>query len=95
MTFREEKVADFSEFTGTIKRRIRNFAGCEHLDILQDIHKKNIFFTYSRWKSEHDLNNYRNSSFFKETWTTAKAWFADKPEAWSLAPPPPPETEEV
>lgn len=95
MTFREEYVNDFREFTGTIKHRIRNFSGCEHLAILQDIRKKNIFFTYSHWRSEKDLNNYRNSDFFKETWTKTRAWFADKPEAWSLSPPLQPGTVDV
>lgn len=87
MTFREENVNDFREFTGTIKDRIRRFSGCEHLAFFQDIHKKNIFFTYSHWRSEKDLDNYRNSDFFRETWTQARTWFADKPEAWSLSPP--------
>lgn len=84
MTFRETNIDDFKDFTGSIKHKIRDFSGCQHLDILQDIHNKNIFFTYSRWKSEEDLNNYRDSDFFKETWTTARAWFASRPEAWSL-----------
>lgn len=86
MTFQEAKIDDFKEFTGSIKDRIRGFTGCEHLDILQDVRNKNIFFTYSKWKSEEDLNNYRNSDFFKDTWTRARAWFAARPEAWTLIP---------
>jgi quinol monooxygenase YgiN len=87
MTFKEAKIADFKEFTGSIEHRIRSFPGCEQLDFYQDIHKRNVFFTYSRWKSEEDLNNYRSSDFFKDTWTKTSAWFAGKPEAWSLAAP--------
>ena len=87
MTFKEAKINDFKEFTGTIEQRIRNFPGCVRLDFYQDIHKRNVFFTYSRWKSEEDLNEYRSSDFFKATWTTARTWFADKAEAWSLTEP--------
>lgn len=87
MTFKKAKIDDFKEFTRLIEHRIRNFPGCEHLDFYQDIHKRNVFFTYSRWESEEDLNNYRSSDFFKDTWTKTRTWFADKPEAWSLAAP--------
>ncbi|MFN7100290.1 MAG: putative quinol monooxygenase, partial [Flavobacterium sp.] len=43
-----------------------------------------IFFTYSYWESEADLENYRNSALFKEVWAYTKAFFNDKPEAWSV-----------
>jgi len=84
MTFKNTKIDDFRDLTRSIEHRIRNFPGCEHLDFYQDIHERNVFFTFSRWKSENDLNNYRSSDFFKGTWTKTRAWFADKPEAWSL-----------
>ncbi|MCK4764381.1 MAG: antibiotic biosynthesis monooxygenase [Candidatus Aminicenantes bacterium] len=84
MTFREARAADFQEFVLTIKDRIRNFAGCQHLEILQDIHNRNIFFSYSRWESEDALDNYRSSDFFQGTWTKTKAWFSAKAEAWTV-----------
>ena len=64
MTFLESKINDFKEFVKTIEDTIRNFEGCEYLDILQDLHNRNIFFSYSIWKSEADLDNYRKSGFF-------------------------------
>lgn len=84
MTFREDSAGDFREFVETVKDRIRNFSGCRHLEILQDIHNRNIFFSYSRWESEDALNNYRSSDFFQSTWTKTKAWFSDKAEAWTV-----------
>ena len=84
MTFLESKVEDFKEFVKSIKDTIRAFDGCTHLDILQDIHNKNIFFSYSLWESEKHLDNYRYSDFFKGTWSTVREWFGDKPEAWSV-----------
>jgi heme-degrading monooxygenase HmoA len=58
--------------------------GCNHLELLNDIKTSNIFFTYSYWDSENDLNNYRDSELFKEVWSKTKVLFNDKPEAWSV-----------
>jgi heme-degrading monooxygenase HmoA len=41
-------------------------------------------FTVSIWESEDDLNAYRNSELFENTWAKTKVLFNDKPEAWSL-----------
>ena len=84
MTFLDAKVDDFKEYVKSIQDTIRNFKGCEHLDFLQDIHHKNIFFSCSIWNSEEDLDNYRKSDFFKTTWPKAREWFVDKPAAWSM-----------
>jgi quinol monooxygenase YgiN len=84
MTFLESKIDDFKEFAKTIEDTIRNFEGCEYLDILQDLHNRNIFFSYSIWKSEADLDNYRKSDFFKATWSKVRQWFGDRPKAWSV-----------
>ncbi|MCP4146656.1 MAG: antibiotic biosynthesis monooxygenase [bacterium] len=84
MTFRDDTREQFHEYTKTIAETIHGFDGCEHLDILQCIHDKNIFFSYSHWQSEHHLNQYRYSDFFKKTWSTVRLWFGDKPEAWSV-----------
>ncbi len=45
---------------------------------------KCIFFTYSYWETEDDLENYRQSALFDEVWTFTKKLFNDKPEAWSV-----------
>jgi len=84
MTFRENSSETFKEFTTSIKDTIKSFDGCLHLDILRDVHKPNIFFSYSHWVSEEYLDNYRNSAFFKTTWSKTKKWFSDKPEAWTV-----------
>lgn len=84
MKFKSEHIADFKNFTKGIKDIISNQKGCLHLDILQDVSDKQIFFTYSKWKSEEDLNNYRKSDFFRNIWPQTKKWFSAKPEAWSV-----------
>jgi len=84
MTFLEESVSEFIAFFETRKQTIRNFPGCESLQLWQDTTHKNICFTHSVWRSPADLDHYRFSEFFKDTWRQAKLLFADKAEAWSL-----------
>jgi hypothetical protein len=43
-----------------------------------------MFFTYSYWDDATDLENYRNSEFFKSVWAKTKVLFSEKPEAWSV-----------
>jgi len=54
------------------------------LELWRDANTPNIFFTYSFWNSEDDLNAYRHSELFRKTWKETKALFSDKPEAWSV-----------
>lgn len=84
MTFRPEEVENFQLLFDERNERIRHFEGCTHLELWQDAHNPNIFFTYSNWESETHLDHYRFSEFFKDTWARTKALFADKPNAWSV-----------
>ena len=84
MSFEPSKVDEFlSNFEGN-KNKIRAFEGCEFLELYRDKHNTNIFFTYSYWNSEKDLNNYRHSELFKNVWSKTKPLFNGKPEAWSV-----------
>lgn len=87
MEFEQTKVDSFLELFHSTRDKIANFEGCLGLDLLQAIDRKNVFFTYSKWKSEQHLENYRNSELFKQTWSKTKAMFSNKPEAWSLTQP--------
>ena len=84
MSFHEEKISKFLENFEFIKEKIRNVPGNRLLELYQDKTDKCIFFTYSYWESEQDLENYRNSELFFEIWTDTKKLFNKKPEAWSL-----------
>ncbi|MGI0107996.1 putative quinol monooxygenase [Salinimicrobium sp. WS361] len=84
MTFEASETEDFQKLFQQHKEKIRGFEGCEFLELYRDKHNKNIFFTYSYWKSEEALENYRVSSLFKGVWSQTKKMFADKPEAWSV-----------
>ncbi|MCD6013018.1 MAG: antibiotic biosynthesis monooxygenase [Flavipsychrobacter sp.] len=84
MTFREDRIKTFTDLFGERRHTIRNFKGCMHLELWQDSKNPAIFFTYSHWESETDLDHYRFSEFFKDTWSKTKALFAEKPQAWSV-----------
>lgn len=84
MSFYPEKVEAFLENFHKNKEHIRNFKGNTFLELYQDKNNKSVFFTYSIWESEEDLENYRNSELFNEVWTFTKALFNDKPQAWSV-----------
>lgn len=84
MTFHSQFVEQFQQLFDERKELIRNFEGCTHLELWQDAHDSNIFFTYSNWESEAHLNYYRFSELFKDTWAKTKALFAEKPKAWSV-----------
>lgn len=84
LTFHHENVDKFLTVFNTKKQFIRNVKGCQHLELLRCTDKSNIFFTYSYWDSEDDLNNYRHSELFKNTWAKTKVLFSEKPEAWSV-----------
>ena len=84
MTFQPEKTTEFQMIFEESKQLIRNMNGCSHLELLNDINEPNIFFTYSYWDSETDLNNYRNSDVFANVWAKTKILFSAKPEAWSV-----------
>jgi len=65
------------------KHHIEACEGCTGVKLLQDQKFDNIFFTYSHWQQENNLNNYRKSEIFGVVWKATKATFCDVPEAWT------------
>ena len=84
MSFNEIYIDAFKSVFNTHKESIRNFSGCSFLELYQDKNHQNIFFTYSYWNDETDLENYRASELFKNVWSKTKVLFNDKPQAWSV-----------
>lgn len=84
LSFHEEHVPAFLANFELMKEKIRNAPGNSFLELYQDQSNKALFFTYSIWESEADLNNYRNSELFNEVWSFTKKLFNNKPEAWSV-----------
>jgi hypothetical protein len=86
MTFETTQIEAFQSLFEERKHLIRHFEGCDHLELWQDTHHPNIFFTYSKWQSEQHLNHYRFSELFKDTWAKTRALFSAAPQAWSVLP---------
>lgn len=84
MTFLSDKTLDFQSRFQEIKENIIGFEGCHLLELYRDKNDPDVFFTYSYWSSEKELQQYRDSRFFKEVWGNTKKMFAKKPEAWSV-----------
>jgi len=84
LTFKAENISSFEVLFEETKNTIRNFEGCQFLELYQDNTHPNVFFTYSKWKDETSLEAYRKSAFFKSVWSRTKEWFQDRPEAWSV-----------
>jgi quinol monooxygenase YgiN len=65
-------------------KAIKSFEGCSHVELLRDASDPCTFFTYSIWKDQESIEQYRNSDLFKRVWGTVKPMFADRAQAWSV-----------
>ncbi len=84
MSFNETDIEEFLKNFDANKDKIRGFNGCNFLELYRDKNNTNIFFTYSYWNSEDDLETYRQSDLFKNVWSKTKPLFNASPEAWSV-----------
>lgn len=84
MVFQSDQCAAFEAIFEANKDKIRAFPGCEHLELWRCRRPSNIYMTFSHWRDETALEQYRQSDLFRETWKKTKILFADRPEAWSL-----------
>jgi heme-degrading monooxygenase HmoA len=84
MTFKPENIQAFKEIFYATQKLIISFEGCNRVDLMRDLNNECVFFTLSFWDSEEDLNSYRQSYLFKNTWSKVKPLFSEKAEAWSL-----------
>jgi heme-degrading monooxygenase HmoA len=84
MSFHPQNIPAFLENFELMKDKIRNAPGNRLLELYQDKNNPEVFFTYSFWEQESDLENYRNSELFYDVWQFTKKLFNDKPEAWSV-----------
>lgn len=84
LSLQENNIEEFLSNFNNQKHSIRKFPGCQFLELYNDKHAKNVFFTYSYWDNEDALNNYRHSELFQGIWAVTKPMFNAKPEAWSV-----------
>lgn len=84
MNFQEDKVDIFLKNFHEVKHHIRNYPGNRFLELYRDRQDPAVFFTYSYWETEDDLESYRNSDLFFEVWSFTKKLFREKAQAWSV-----------
>ncbi len=84
MSFADENINAFLKNFHENKEKIRAVNGCHLLELLRDKDNPNIFFSYSYWEDQSDLENYRQSDLFKSVWAKTKVLFNEKPQAWSV-----------
>jgi len=84
MEFMEQRIPDFLNIFAASRDKIRSFPGCAHLQLLQAEADSCVFFTYSHWNQEDDLEIYRNSELFRSVWRETRKLFRAAPKAWSL-----------
>ena len=83
MTFRPEAEKSFLETFFRFEDAIRSQPGCTHLELLK-AKDECVYFTYSHWNREEDLEAYRHSETFKTVWPLTKKHFAARPEAHTV-----------
>jgi quinol monooxygenase YgiN len=83
MTFRPDAVDEFMRIYAASSPHIRAFPGCRHLELWRDARYSNILTTCSHWDGADDLERYRASTLFRDTWSRTKPLFAALPEAHS------------
>jgi quinol monooxygenase YgiN len=83
MTFRPDAVSTFLAHFDDAAPKIRSFAGCQHLELWRDAHDSGVFTTHSHWTQAEALDAYRDSDLFRETWSSVKPLFAERPQAHS------------
>lgn len=84
MEFEPEKVGDFLILFEEVKEKIGTQPGCTHLELCKDASSDHVYYTFSTWVKDEDLQRYRHSKLFEETWARTKVLFAGKPIAFSL-----------
>lgn len=84
LSFHPENIPAFLENFELMKEHIRKSPGNRLLELYQDKNNPEVFFTYSYWETEQDLENYRRSELFYEVWSFTKKLFNAAPEAWSV-----------
>ncbi len=84
MSFEPSKIDEFLNNFEENKSAIRDFKGCELLELYNDQNQPEIYFTYSYWQSASHLESYRKSELFNKVWAKTKPLFNKKPEAWSV-----------
>ncbi|MDP5157556.1 MAG: antibiotic biosynthesis monooxygenase [Flaviramulus sp.] len=84
MGFYKQNIEAFLTNFNDTKQQIRNFEGCQFLELYRDKNDTSVFFTYSHWENEDALEGYRKSELFNQVWSKTKPLFSKPAKAWSV-----------
>ncbi|MCF7561815.1 antibiotic biosynthesis monooxygenase [Sabulilitoribacter multivorans] len=84
MGFYKQNIESFLSNFNESKQQIRNFEGCQLLELYRDKNDPTVFFTYSHWDNEEHLELYRKSKLFYNVWSKTKPLFSKPAKAWSV-----------
>ena len=57
MEFDPEKISDFLSLFDEVKPKIAARKGCTHLELCRDAALDHVYYTFSIWEREEDLEN--------------------------------------
>lgn len=84
MTVKEQYIDSFRKRVPVISNEVRRVSGCMHNDIFRDRNNDNIFYSYTIWSSEEDIERYLKSMYYKEIWGDIWDYFKKEPMAWKI-----------
>lgn len=75
------KLDEFEEIFTSRNPSLNKVKGCHRVELIKHPELEFAYSTLSMWDSEDDLNNYRKSEYFGETWMKLKPLFTAKAKA--------------
>lgn len=84
LSLQPEKAKEFESIFYQTQSLIESFDGCHKTNLFKVSGTQSQYFTISYWESEMDLNNYRDSTLFKNVWAQVKPLFSEKAQAYTL-----------
>lgn len=84
MHIKTKDIVKFRDTFTNYQSQIKDFKGCMQHDIFCDKEKEEIYYSYTIWDSEKNLNKYRKSTLLKEINTNIIQYCSKDPQAWTI-----------
>ncbi|ACF14489.1 Antibiotic biosynthesis monooxygenase [Chloroherpeton thalassium ATCC 35110] len=78
MSFQPQESTRFLSLYKQVHPKILSFPGCVSVELLHEVHDEHAYTTYSLWQNNDALEAYRQSDFFKATWTEVRKMLRSK-----------------
>ena len=81
---KDASINSFIKRIPIISNEVRRVSGCIHNDIFRDKMKENIFYSYTIWNSDEDIEKYLGSQYYKDIWGDLWDYFEGTPKSWKI-----------